>query len=217
MEKLATRGIKAKPPEFQGNGKKVTGKFISLSCCALLLAGCGAVVKQTFDLNPVYKISGAAKSPRRHWQILVANPSALKALDGQDIVIRGADGSIAYLKKAQWSDRLTNIVQMRLLQALEDTKHFAGVGRPGDGINANYQLLTDLRAFGVDVDKQGKFANIEIAAKIMDDKLGTIRKTKIFSVRLKVDGSGNSSYAMALDKAFSVIVQDIVRWAQQSL
>jgi len=197
--------------------KKVTSKIIIMSLCAALMSGCGSAVKQTFDLNPAYRSGAAAKTARQRLQILVANPGALKALDGQDIVIREGGGSVAYLKKAQWSDRLTNIVQMRLLQALEDTGHFAGVGRPGDGLNANYQLITDLRVFSVDIDSQGKFANVEIAAKLMDDKTGNMRKTRVFSAKKRVEGSGNADYAVALDKAFSIVLQDIVRWTEYSL
>jgi len=202
---------------LQGNRKKVTSKIVIMSLCAALVSGCGSTVKQTFDLSPAYKSAAAVKTPRRRLQILVANPGALKTLDGQDIVIREAGGSVAYLKKAQWSDRLTNIVQMRLLQALEDTGHFAGVGRPGDGLNANYQLITDLRVFSVDVDSQGKFANVEIAARLMDDKTGNVRKSHVFSARKRLEGSGNANYAAALDQAFSVVLQDIVHWTERAL
>lgn len=227
MRKVLRRFGRAAKPQKTAAGKGLTSRVqgsvlagvLVLPLSSFLLAGCGSVVKQTFDLNPV--ATGALllgnKAPSRNAQILVGNPGALKALDSQNIVIRGADGSVAYLKKAQWSDRLTDMVQMRLIQGLEDSRRFGGVGRPRDGINANYQLITDLRIFGVDADAAGKFANIEISAKIMDNKIGTIRKTRIFTAKRRVSGRTNADYAVALDAAFAEVLQDIVRWMAQSV
>lgn len=199
-----------------GIGMKVNKNIVVAALCLGLLSACGSAVKQTFDLNPLYKIGASGKSKKRYVQISVPVPGALKTLDGQDMVIRGGDGSVAYLESAQWSDRLTNLVQMRLVQALEDTGHFGGVGRPGDGLNVNYQLITDLRIFGVDLSPAGRFAHIEIAVKLMDDKNGIMRKMRVFSAQRPVEGTSNSDYALALDNAFSVVLQDITRWAVQS-
>jgi len=199
---------------------KVASQIMALSLSTALLAGCGSAVKQTFDLSPATSGNMAAgvKAPKRsNAQLLVANPSALKALDSQNIVVRGGDGSIAYLGKAQWSDRLTDMVQMRLVQALQDSHHFAGVGRPVDSLNADYQLMTNLRVFGVDVTKAGNVATVEIAANIVDNKLGAIRKTRVFTAQKQVAGKSNADYALALDNAFAIVLQEIVHWTAQSL
>jgi len=212
-------GWGAAPRRRKQNGCKMRAGFIALSLSAALLAGCGGTkIKQTFDLSSAAAGAGAeVKAPRSAAQIMVNNPGALRDLDSQNIVIRGGDGSIAYLQGAQWTDHLTNMVQARLIQALEDSQRFGGVGSPRDGMNATYQLITGLRAFGVDIDAEGKFANVEISAKIMDSRTGQIRRTHIFSAKYRVNGSSNGDYAVALDSAFATVLQEIVRWTAQSL
>lgn len=186
-----------------------------------LLAGCGTTVtKQTFDLGAVSAasaINNMRTAQQKHIQILIANPDALKALDGQDIVVRGPYSAISYLKDAQWGDRLPNIVQARLARAFEDSGRFGGIGRPGDGLAINYQIITDIRLFGIDLQENSKIAHVEIAAKIMDDKTGNVHQTRIFSAQNPVLGMRNGDYAKALDEAFSVVVKDIVNWTLKGI
>lgn len=200
------------------HGRRKTGWAVVLF--AVFLAGCSSAPRQTFDLGGLSIVSteGDMRNlQKKHIQLLITNPDALKALDGQDIVIRGGDGSIAYLKGAQWSDRLPSIVQARIVQVFEDTRLLGGVGRPGDGLAINYQIISDIRLFGIDLTANGRFAHVEIAVKIMDDKTGNIRRTHVFSARKPVTGVRNGDYARALDSAFSAVLADIVNWTFETL
>jgi len=193
---------------------------VVLTAGTAFLSGCGTAVKQTFDLRLKPAVSKAGDihvAPKKQIQILIANPDALKTLDGQDIVIRNADGAVAYLKGAQWSDRLPNIVQARIAQIFEDTRLLGGVGRPGDGLAINYQIISDIRIFGIDLDADGRFAHVEIAVKILNDKTGNVLHTHVFSARNPVRGRRNGDYAKALNGAFTAILVDIVNWTSASL
>lgn len=182
---------------------------------AALLAGCGTTPLDTFNLSAP---KPAVSSPsRKSLQLLVPTPTALKALDSENIVISSAPGSIEYLKGAQWGDRLTNIVQSRLVQAYENTGVFGGVGRPGDGLAINYQILTDLRMFGVQVSGGSRTAVVELAIKLMNDKTGEVRSTRVFRNSAPVRGTGNAAYVKALDAAFDRTVNEIVSWTVSSL
>lgn len=185
-----------------------------------VIAGCVTVTKNTFDLSSTGVTSAreVVNAPHlKRVQILVAAPSALKSLDGQDIVVRGGYGTISYLKDAQWGDRLPNIVQARLAQAFEDTGALGGIGRPGDGLAINYQLISDIRAFGIDLGRSSNVASVEIAVKILDDRSGSIRATRVFSAQSPVSAAGNDAYAAALDKAFSKVLNEIVNWSLQKM
>lgn len=193
--------------------KKPIGLGILLATIGL--AGCSTVtVKQTFDLSTanlaVVNQSSAVK--RKPVQILIANPSALKALDGQDIMVQSNGASISYLKDSQWADRLPNLVQARLVQAFEDTRRLAGVGRPGDGLAINYQIISDIRVFGINSAQSPEKADVEIAVKILDDRTGNVRATQIFKAQSPVHGTGNDAYAQALEFAFSEATSQIVNW-----
>ncbi|EJF88819.1 ABC-type transport auxiliary lipoprotein family protein [Bartonella tamiae] len=179
------------------------------------VSACSSPPRDTFDLT-VNRFTAPTNKTHKNIQILIAKPDAVKALDGQDIVIRQG-GAIAYLKKAQWSDRLPNLIQARLVQAFDNSNQFGGVGRPGDGLAINYQILTDIRSFDVEVGNNQKIANIEISIKIMDDRNGNIRASRIFRSQSGVIGVENNQYAHALDTAFSALTIDIVNWVTSAL
>lgn len=177
---------------------------------AALLAGCASSTPlDTFSLS-TSQVQMAQK--RKNVQILVPTPAALKALDSENIVIHDAPGSITYLKGAQWGDRLTNLVQARLVQAFENSNAVGGVGRPGDGLAINYQVQADLRDFGIVASSSPQTARIELAVRVLNDKTGEVRATRVFTASAPVSGAGNKAYIRALDAGFSDVTRQIVAW-----
>ncbi|GAA0603091.1 ABC-type transport auxiliary lipoprotein family protein [Paenochrobactrum glaciei] len=184
----------------------------------LMVAGLGGLLASCGTTTPLDTYSLSAPRPavtaksRKSVQLLVAAPTALKALDSENIVVNPASGSIAYLSGAQWGDRLPNIIQSRLVQSYENTGLLGGVGRPGDGLAINYQVLTDVREFGIHASTSPQTAVVELAVKLMDDKNGNVRATRVFRNVVAVQGSGNAAYLKALDQAFEKTAAEIVSW-----
>lgn len=194
----------------------VSNSLKALMVSALLLPGCAALPGggpaplDTYDLTAR---AGEASGPRRaRTQVLVAEPSALKVLDGENVVIRPSAASIEYLSGAQWADRLPRIVQARLIEALQATDRFGGVGRPGEGLAIDYQLVTDIRAFEIRLDGQRR-ASVTLYVKVLNDRNGVVRASRSFEATAPVSGSGNDAYIAALDRAFGQASADVVRWA----
>jgi cholesterol transport system auxiliary component len=181
---------------------------------AALLAGCssigGAEKLNTYDLTGPEKVSAGPRKGKV--QVLVTEPTALKALDSENIVVREGAGQIQYLAGAQWGDRLPKIVQARLIEAFERSGRFGGIGRPGEGLAIDYQIITDIRAFGV----QDGVAQIEIAAKLLNDRNGVVRGSKVFSASVNA-GTGPDALVSALDQAFSEVAKELVIWAGKNL
>jgi cholesterol transport system auxiliary component len=184
---------------------------------ALTLAGCAALPGggpaplDTFDLSAA-SVSAHGRSRR---QILIAQPAALKALDSQNIVIKTGSRSIEYLKGAQWADRLPLIVQARLAETFQRSGSFAGVGKPGEGLAIDYQVITEIRAFGVRADSG--VAEVGLFVRLLNDRNGEVRAAREFSATSPVSGSGNKAYVDALDRAFGKAAGDIVRWTDQTI
>ena len=184
---------------------------ILLSGCALI--GGGSKPLDTFELTAP---SADERRGRSYRQILIAEPSALKALDGQNIVIAPAPGNIQYLKGAQWADRLPKIVQARLAETFQRSGRFKGVGRPGEGLAIDYQVIVDIRSFEISLGA-GERANVELFVRLLNDRNGTVRAEKTFSATAPVSGSGNAAYVAALDAAFGQAAVEIVDWAGRIL
>ena len=184
-------------------------KLAALGVTALLVGCASSTPLDTFSLS-TSQVQVAQK--RKNVQILVPTPAALKALDSENIVIHDAPGSITYLKGAQWGDRLTNLVQARLVQAFENSDAVGGVGRPGDGLAINYQVQADLRDFGINASSSPQTARIELAVRVLNDKTGEVRATRVFTSTAPVSGAGNKAYIRALDAGFNDVTRQIVAW-----
>ena len=154
---------------------------------------------------------GATKGSRKSKvQILIAEPQALKALDSENIVVRSDAASIQYLGGAQWGDRLPKIVQARLVQAFENSGRFGGVGRPGEGLAIDYQVMTDIRAFEIQT-AGSDVATVEISVKLLNDRTGDVGSSKVFSASVPV-GAGSDAFVRGLDAAFDNVAVELVNW-----
>ncbi|TMV19784.1 ABC-type transport auxiliary lipoprotein family protein [Rhizobium sp. RM] len=206
------RGFGVKRRLISGNTRRT---LLLVPLVSALLAGCaGSPKNDTFDLS----VSSAAETQGpslKSRQLLIADPTALKALDSENIVVRLSGSEVQYLANSQWSDRLPRMVQSKLVEAFEDTGKLGGVGRPGQGLAIDYQVVTDIRAFEIDTARN--VANIEISVKLLNDRNGTVKAQEVFRAGARVSGSGNANLVKALDQAFASATRDIVSWTLKSL
>ncbi|MGB7431622.1 MAG: ABC-type transport auxiliary lipoprotein family protein [Ahrensia sp.] len=179
-----------------------------------VLYGCAAVTGGQVATSDTYELAVPQVSQdsavRRGVQILIPEPTALKAVDSENIVIKTDPLIIQYLNEAQWSDRLPKLVQRRLADGFSNSGRFNGVGLPGQGLAIDYQVVTEIRAFAVDATS-GR-AEVEISAKLLDDRNGTIVANRLFTASAPVAGSGNRAFIGALDQAFAQVADDMVGW-----
>lgn len=188
----------------------VTVLSLSVSGCALFGK---AKPLDTYELSAPGPDKGRA---RRGVQILVTEPSALKALDSQNIVIKPQPGSIEYLSGAQWADRLPRVIQARLAETFQKSGQFAGVGKPGEGLAIDYQIVTEIRAFEIKLDGQPR-AHVTLFVRILNDRNGVVRAARVFEGDALVNGTGNDAYVNALDAAFGKAAVDIVNWSASTI
>ncbi|ADY64575.1 ABC-type transport auxiliary lipoprotein family protein [Agrobacterium tumefaciens] len=182
---------------------------------AVAVAGCaGTPSNDTFDLS-VSSATVTQGPSLKGRQLLIADPTALKALDSENIVVRLSGSEVQYLGNSQWSDRLPRMVQSKLVQAFEDTGKLGGVGRPGQGLAIDYQVVSDIRTFEIDTAKNT--ADIEISVKLLNDRNGTVKAQEVFRASARVSGSGNANFVKALDQAFAAATREIVAWTLKSL
>lgn len=189
-------------------GAFVLGAMLLPACAAL--PGGGPAPLDTYDLSAVRVEASGPK--RGRLQVLVAEPGALKALDGENVVVRPSAASVEFLKGAQWADRLPRVVQARLVEALQATGSLGGVGKPGEGLAIDYQVVTEVRAFEVRLDGAPR-AEVALYVKLLNDRNGVVRAARGFTTTAPLSGgAGNDAYVAALDRAFAQVVRELVPW-----
>lgn len=188
--------------------------LLALPLVAALVSGCGSKANNdTFDLS--ITPSGQGVSARNR-QILVPEPTALKLLNSEQVVVRVSPSEIQYLADSRWGDRLPALVQSKLVEAFENSGRLGGVGKPGQGLAIDYQVVTDIRAFEVTAGSP-RLANVEISAKILNDRNGTVRAQSVFKATAPVSGTENRDFIEALDRAFAKVGAQIVDWSLKSM
>lgn len=180
---------------------------LSLPGCAMLGLG-SKEAPAAFDLTapkPVSRV-GAIRG-----QLVIPEPTAGAALETERIVVRPEPGQVATLGGAQWSERLPRLVQARVLQAFENSGRLRAVGRPGEGIAGDDQLVLDVRAFQLSV-MPSPVGEVEIAAKIVDSQSGRIIAGRIFRASSPAAGTDGPQAVAAIDAAFRDVTAQLIRW-----
>lgn len=191
---------------------------------ALILCSCATETpKTTFDLTPYNFANSMHKYHRKPIQILITQPNSTKYYDSENIIVKDQFNSIKYLGNSQWADSLPNLIQNRLIEAFENSKFFRAVERPGQRMDFNYELITNIRNFNIFVvDKNTTKTKITIGAKILNERTGKVRATHIFNAEEEwqtpyYDAKKISSYnyAMRLNNSFKEITKEIILWVQK--
>lgn len=179
---------------------------------SLCLAGCSS----TSNVPRAYDISAPSTFPARagavRGQLLVVEPKAIASLDTERIAVRGQGGAYSYLSDGAWADRLPKLLQARIIQAFENASRLRSVGRPGDRLASDWQLLADVRSFEV-VAAGSNEVLVEMSVKLVNDRSGRILAGRVFAARAPVAGIDAANVAVAFNTAVQSVLREIVLWA----
>lgn len=172
-----------------------------------LLAACGSAPPATFDLSAV---PGQARAGAARRSIVIAEPSALQALEADRIIVKDPSGGLSFLGGGQWADRLPRLIQTRLIQSLENARQLGAVSRPGDRVAADYQLISEIRAFEVQAGT-GE-AVVEVSARLVASDSARVVAARIFRAATPVPAIDAGNAARGLDRSLSQVLGEMVRW-----
>jgi cholesterol transport system auxiliary component len=182
-----------------------------LPSAALLLAaalgGCGGSAPLTFDLAA---LPPGGRSVAAGRSIVVSEPVGIQPFEADRIIVRQGGGSLSFLGGGQWADRLPRLIQTRIIQSLENAGRLRSVSRPGDKVAADYQLISEIRAF--DIQTATGEAVVDLSLKLVADGAGRVAAARIFTARVPVAAVDAASGARALDQALVTVLGEIVRW-----
>lgn len=175
---------------------------------AIALGGCsGGAAPLTFDLAALPSGGRPVSAGRA---IVVSEPASIQPFEADRIIVRESSGSLSFLGGGQWADRLPRLIQTRIIQSLENSGRLRSVSRPGDKVTADYQLISEIRAF--DVQTATGEAVVDLSLKLVADGTGRVAAARIFTARVPVQAVDAASGARALDQALVTVLGDIVRW-----
>jgi cholesterol transport system auxiliary component len=176
----------------------------------LALAGCGGGGElQTFELLAPQEYVGARQA---RGSLVVALPTALRAIDSERVIVQPTPGEINYLAGARWSDRVPRLVQARIIEAFENSRRVRAVSREGEKLQADYKLDTEVREFGLLISPNQQ-AVVEISVRLVNARTGRVIATQVFTGRAEASSADGPSATAAINHAFGSVLIDLVSWA----
>lgn len=207
---------------FAGVFGGVSAGLIILSLCALtVLGGCslsgavkgalsGSATSKTFDL--VLDQSQIKRSSRLGTQLVVSGPKAVRALSGDNILVKPAPTVVTYYGSAVWSDRLPKLLQARMVQAVQASGRFRAVSDGSDRINGDVTLATTIEAFQVEVKGERAQARVVIFAKLIHVSSGRVYASQKFTAHVPAASREVDPGVAALNQAMNEVLSNLTRW-----
>jgi cholesterol transport system auxiliary component len=192
---------------LKSTGGTREGAAAALAALILMLAGCSAAPRETFDLSGASRVA-AARLSERGGTVEVAEPVALQPTASDRFVIRGAAGDLSVLSDAQWADRLPRLVEARLIARLGA----AGVDATFPGAVASYRLTSELRRFEIDAARE--IAVVEIAVRLSSASNGARRGEAVFVGEAPAPHTLGPDAVRAFDAALDQASARLVAWTR---
>ena len=182
---------------------------------AAALAGCSILPEKTevtlFAPDP--RVQADPAWPAVDWQLVVPRPVGAALVDSPRIAVRPVPGEVQVYKSAAWTQPALDIVHDAVVHAFEDSGRIGGVARRGEGIDADFQLLLDVRRFDSDYGTAGgPAAVVEIGAKLLADGSDRVVANRVFLVAEPAGGTDVASVAGAFEQALGEAAGAIVGW-----
>ena len=144
--------------------------------------GASPARKITYDLRAASVSRPARRTLKR--VALIPEPTAVIKLEHSVFCFRRTS-EYPNFAEAMWADSIPKLLQAKLLESFENYDIAHAPLRSMDGVQADYQLLIDVRRFQITIDPE-PVADIGLSARILD-KNGKVLASRLFQETQKLD------------------------------
>ena len=168
--------------------------------------------KIVYDLIPPQNFASLKKVFKA--QVTIPEPTAVVMLETQRFLF-SPNRDVQGFADVQWADSIPKLLQAKLIQSFENYDIEHAPLRSTDGLEADYQLLIDIRSFQIKGDPDAS-AVIGFSARILA-KNGRLVASRIFLQSRKLDKVDPISAVAAFNGAFDGIATELITWTVDAL
>ena len=189
--------------------------------CALSALGCGELIfgppADLFELSP--KTSYPEGLPEIPAQLVIAEPTAGRALDTDRIALKPIPEQFQYYSNARWTNRSPLMVQTLLVESFENTGKMVSVGREAIKLRPDYTLISELREFQAEYfhTEAKPMVAVRLNAKLIDIKAGRIVASETFESMIPVERDTMLDVIRAFDLALGKVIKKTVVWSLDAI
>jgi phospholipid/cholesterol/gamma-HCH transport system substrate-binding protein len=190
-----------------------TGKLDGILAGIEKMTGGGTPAqKLTYDLRAPRNMEPAKKTLKG--QLAIPEPSAVAMLETQRILFSPTRDYPGF-SDAIWADSIPKLLQARLMESFENYDIAHAPLRATDVGQADFQLVVDVRRFGIATETDAE-AEIGLSARIVN-KDGKVLAARLFAESQRVEPLDPPTAVAAFNQAFDRLAKQIVAWTVDSL
>ena len=198
--------------------------FLKIASVVLtvLAAGCSVLpnpgpAPNLYVLSP--KNTFPPELPRLAQQLVIAEPTANRALNTDRIALRPTPAQVKYFSAVRWVNLAPKMVQTLLVESFENSGKIEAVGREAITLQPDYLLLSELREFQADYPPGDTPPNavVRINVKLIRQPDARIVASRTFSVAIPAEKDHMQAVIQAFDAALGKALKRIVVWSLQTI
>ena len=199
---------------FSAGLAKNTGGLDNIVAGLERMTGGGAAPARKVSYDLIAPQDFAAPRKPIKGLITIPEPTAVVMLQTQRMLFSPSEEPPAFADM-QWSDGIPKMLQAKLIQGFENYDIDQAPLRSMDGLEADNQLLIDVRTFQIKSDPDFT-AEIGFSARILA-KDGHVVASRVFLQSQKFDKLDPTSAAAAFDDGFKSIATELIIWTAGAL
>ena len=188
------------------------------------IAGCAALEfanrepPRLFSLTP--KSTFDSSLPDTDAKLAIEVPTATAGLNVARIALRPTPTTLEYYARASWIDVVPVMVQNLLLESFDNVAKVDVLGREVVGVRADYALLTHIREFQAEYNRQPDQPPL-IRVRLQSRLVRLPRRTSLAATSVehtvRAEGTSVEEIVRAFDEAFGKVAKRVVEWSVQKV
>lgn len=187
---------------------------------ALLLSACSVLPKaepvDTYLLPGAPERTTAAGTPLAI-SLRVAKPASGIHLAGQRIVVMPQSNQVSVYQGASWSEPAPVLVRDRLIDALRANGRIAALSSDEARLQADYEIVSDLRAFQSEYRGGAPEAVVRLDARLVEREGRRILASRTFESGARASGADVPAVVNALGAASTRLASELAAWAVEEI
>jgi cholesterol transport system auxiliary component len=188
----------------------------------VLAAGCSVLptpgpAPSLYVLSP--KNTYPAGLPTLSQQLVIAEPTANRALNTDRIALRPTPEEVKYFADVRWVNLAPRMIQTLLMESFENSGKIVAVGREAITLQPDYLLQSELREFQADYPPAGKppSAVVRLNVKLIRQPEARIVASRTFSAAIPAEKDTKAAIIHAFDAALGKVLKRIVVWSLETI
>ncbi len=190
---------------------------------AFAAAGCVSILPDAGPPPEIYRLDPPVVTSQTRGEInggtliLVPRPSATPALATDRVVVSEGGETVAYAAGARWAAETPELIQARLMRALED-EGFTPV-RPGEGVRAPFVLRVEIEAFEAAYPDGGGApdAHVRLRASVVDQRERALLGRQHFDAAQPAARDAMTAIVAAMRVSADTASGDLAGWAREKV